>query len=361
MKQFTQWIVTATAAAWIAGGASHAQAQIGMVASAGTFNIAGVKSAGTATVFQGDAVSTDAAASQVHLKNGIDLTMAPHSSGAIYADHINLTSGTVSGRVGDTYRVVATGLVVKPASAGTEAQVQIASNRVTVAIPSGQADIATSQGALVAHMMPGNAMSYQNVSDDKAVQALGVLTRQDGHYLLRDRYTNVVSELSGNIPASYVDKLVRVKGDLATETPSLTRADRLVAVQEIKRTDATSAVPCERDPGGSVAEEMTVDGVLSQEEGHYLVSTPDHGVVEIMGNVEHADIGKKVHIRGAVIKSQTAFAPAEQIVYTEKRKFVYSDSPCAGLITGGLLITAGMLLHPDDGSSFAQTKQPVSF
>jgi hypothetical protein len=137
--------------------------------------------------------------------------------------------------------------------------------------------------------------------------------------------------------------------------------DRLVMVKEIKRSDATSTVPCESDPGGSVAKEMVVDGVLNQEDGHYLVSTSDHGVVEVMGNVDQTGIGKKVHMKGSIITGQTAHAPAEQIVYLEKRKFVFSDSPCAGLITGGMLITAGMLLHPDDGSSIAQTKQPVSF
>jgi hypothetical protein len=361
MKTLTRWIVTAAVSASIAGNVSSAKAQIGMVASSGTFSVSGVKSTGTATVFQGDALSTDGVASKLHLASGVDLTMAPHSSGAIYSDHINLMSGGVSGQVGGNYRVMATGLVLKPSKSGTEAEVQVADNRITVAIPKGQADIATAQGILVAHMMPGNAMSYQSVDSDKSVQAVGVLTEQDGHYLVRDRFTNVVSELSGTIPASYVNKLVRVKGDLGSDTPSLTRADRLVVVKEIKRSDATSAVPCEKDPGGSVADEMAVDGVLSQEEGHYLVTTSDHGVVEVMGNVEQSEIGKEVHMKGSILKNQTAFAPAERIVYTEKRKFVFSDSPCAGLITGGVLITAGMLLHPDDGSSFAHSKQPVSF
>jgi hypothetical protein len=361
MKHSRQSIFMGATAICFAGMTLGAQAQIGMVASAGSFTIAGVKSAGTATVFNGDALATGTTASRVHLSNGVDLTMAPHSTGAIFADHISLTSGTVSAQVDGGFRVQTAGLIMQPREAGTQAQVQIADNRVTVAIPAGRADIATSQGTLVAHMMPGNSMNYQNVNDDKSVQAVGVLDRQDGHYLIRDRFTNVVSELSGNIPPSYVDKLVRVTGSLSTENSSVPQVDRLVAVQQIKRTDATSAVPCESDPGGSVAKEMTVDGVLGQDHGHYLVSTSDHGVVEVMGNVDQASLGKTVHMKGAIVTGQTAFAPAEQIVYTEKRKFVYSDSPCAGLITGGMLITAGMLIHPGDGSSVAQSRQPVSF
>jgi hypothetical protein len=361
MKQSRQWIRIAGAATWLAGMALSAQAQIGMVASSGTFTIAGVRSNGTATVFDGDALATDGFASRVHLSNGTDLMMAPHSAGAIFSDHINLTTGTVSGQVNDKYRVVTSGLTVLPRDTGTEAQVQVANNHVAVAIPKGKADIATSQGTLVAHMMPGNTMNYQAVGDDKAVQAVGVLNQQDGHYLIRDRFTNVVSELSGSIPASYVDKLVRVSGQLSNDSSNVKQVDRLITVKQIKRSDATSTVPCENDPGGSVAKEMAVNGVLSQEQGHYLVSTSDHGVVEVMGNVDQASIGKTVHMKGSLVTGQTAFAPAEQLVYTERRKFVFSDSPCAGLITGGMLITAGMLIHPGDGSDSAFNKTPVSF
>jgi hypothetical protein len=362
MKHSTQWIRTAGAITWLAALAVGAQAQIGIAASAGTFTIAGVKSTGTATVFNGDALTTDGVASRVHLSNGTDLMMAPHSTGAIFSDHINLTAGTVSGQIDGRYRVVTTGLVILPRDAKTEAQVQVANNRVAVAIPKGNADIATTQGTLVAHMMPGNAMNYQAVGNDTAVQAVGVLNQQDGHYLIRDRFTNVVSELSGNIPASYVDKLVRVTGDLSTTSSNVKQVDRLIMVKQIKRSDATSSVPCEKDPGGSVAKEMAVNGVLSQEEGHYLVSTSDHGIVEVMGNVDQSSIGKTVHMNGSIVTGQTAYAPAEQLVYTEKRKFVFSDSPCAGLITGGMLITAGMLIHPGDGSSAIHNNvTPVSF
>jgi hypothetical protein len=361
MKESMRWIIAATGAAWMAGAVCTAEAQIGMVASAGTFTIDGVKSTGTATIFNGDALSTDGVASQVHLSDGIDLTMAPHSTGAVFADHVNLVRGSISGQVGGRYRVTAPGLVVQPVKSGTEAEMQIADNRVTVAIPKGQADIATARGTLVAHMVPGKVVSYQSINgDDKAVQALGVLDRQDGHYLIRDRFTNVVSELSGNIPAAYVNKLVRVTGELSSDTSNVPQVDRLVMVKEIKRSDATSSVPCESDPGGSVAQEMIVDGVLSKEEGHYLVATSEHGVVEIMGNVDESEVGKKVHMKGAIVKGQSAYAPAEQIVYTEKRKLVLTDSPCAGLIAGGMMITAGMLLQPGDGSS-PSFKQPVSY
>jgi hypothetical protein len=64
-------------------------------------------------------------------------------------------------------------------------------------------------------------------------------------------------------------------------------------------------------------------------------------------------------MKGAIIPGQAAYAPAEQLVYMEKRKFVYSASPCAGLITGGVMITAGLLLYADGGSTNPVT--PISF
>lgn len=363
MKQNRAWFCMLTAVIGTLGIIGDAQAQIGMVVSRGSFSIGGVPTSGTATIFNGDSLSTDTAASQVHLTGGADFVLAPHSSGAIFSDHVALQKGTLSGQVGPQYRVVTQGIILRPVAPGTEAEVQIAESRVTVAIPKGQADIGSAHGALLSHMVPGQVISYQNLnrgSDEEThVQALGVLDREDGHYLIRDRFTNVVSELSGSIPAAYLNKLVLVNGDLGTDKSTVPQVDRVVIVQNIKRSDATSNVPCEHDPGGSVANEMVVDGVLSQEEGHYLVATSDHGVVEVMGNVDSSDIGKKVHMKGSIIKGQTAYAPAEQIVYTEKRKFVFSDSPCAGLITGGMLVTAGLLIHPDGGSTFSEN--PVSF
>ena len=363
MKRNPAWFFMLTTLIGVGGMTSDARAQIGMVVSRGSFTIGGVMSTGTATIFNGDWLSTDAVASQVHLPSGVDLTLAPHSTGAIFSDHVALRNGTISGQVGAQYRVVTLGVILQPTKPGTEAQVQIAENRVTVAIPKGQADIGSAHGALLSHMLPGQVLSYQNLnggSDETTqVQALGVLGREDGHYLIRDRYTNVVSELSGSIPPAYLNKLVLVKGDLGTDKSTVPQVDRVLVVREIKRSDATSNVPCQHDPGGSAAKEMMVDGVLSQEEGHYLVATSEHGYVELIGDVDKTEVGKKVHMKGSILQGQTAYAPAEQIVYTEKRKFVFSDSPCAGLITGGILVTAGMLLLPDGGSTVAE--QPISY
>jgi hypothetical protein len=363
MRRSRIWFCLLTAVLSLTGLLAKAQAQIGMVVSRGSFTIDGVRSTGTATLFNGDSLVTDAVASQVHLSGGVHLTLAPHSTGAIFSDHVALSSGTLSGQVGVRYRVVTQAVILQPVSPSTEAEVQIAENRVTVAIPHGQADIANARGALLSHMVPGQVLSYQNLDQgaDEAthVQALGVLNRQDGHYLIRDRSTNVVSELSGTIPPAYLNKLVVVQGDLGTNKSSIPQVDRVVLVKDIKRSDATSIIPCQHDPGASAAKEMTVNGVLSREEGHYLVSTSDHGVIELIGDVDSASIGKRVEMKGSIIKGQPAYAPAEQIVYTEKRKFVYSDSPCAGLITGGMLVTAGLLIHPDGGS--AMTEKPLSY
>jgi hypothetical protein len=361
MRLSKLWILYAITVLDLMAVAGKAQAQIGMVVSKGNFTIAGVRSAGTATIFDGDLVATGSVASEVHLSNGVDLMMSPNSSGSIFQDHVNLIKGTIAGKVGGQYRVASEGLVLQPTSSATRAEVQVADNRVIVALPAGQADMLTAHGALVSHMVPGKVLSYQNVNgaDDKVVQALGVLDRQDGHYLIRDRFTNVVSELSGDIPANYLNKLVLVNGELLSDKPTVSQVDRLVMVKQIKRSDATSAVPCESDPGGSVAEEMKVDGVLSTEKGHYLVATSEHGYVEVIGDVDSAEVGKTVHMKGAIIQGHTAYAPAEQVVYTEKRKFVVSDSPCAGLIAGGVMVAASLLLHPDDGSQLAPT--PISY
>jgi hypothetical protein len=367
MKRNRTWSYTLATAISVLGTGSYVQAQaqakLGMVVSRGTFTVGGVSSTGTATIFNGDSLSTDTASSQVHLLNGVNLTLAPHSTGAIYSDHVALDKGTIFGQVGSQYRVETRGVTLQPVAPGTEAEVQVAENRVTVAIPKGHADIGGAHGAILSHMVPGQVLSYQNVNGgmDEAthVQAVGVLSRQDGHYLVRDRITNVAYELSGNVPGSYLNKQVMVKGVLGQDKSSIPQVDHLMNVKEIQQSDATVGAPCESDPGKSVAKEMVVNGVLSREEGHYLVHTADHGVVEVIGDVDSSQIGQQIHMKGAIIPGQAAYAPAEQLVYMEKRKFVYSASPCAGLITGGVMITAGLLLYADGGSTNPVT--PISF
>src|ERR1700760_1726820 len=137
MKRIREWSYTLAAALVVIGASRVAlcQANIGMVVSRGNFTVGGVSSTGTATLFNGDSIATDSTSTQVHLLSGVHLTLAPHSSGAVYSDHIALGQGTIFGEVGPQYRVETRGITLQPVSPGTEATVQIAENRVTVAIP----------------------------------------------------------------------------------------------------------------------------------------------------------------------------------------------------------------------------------
>ena len=340
--------------------------QIGMVISSGSFTIDDVKSSGTATVFEGDQIETNTAVSRVHLASGTDFELSPHSSGTIYADHVVLNSGTVHGQIQDDYRLQAQNLVLKPTQKNTHAAVQIASAGVTVAVPAGSADIGTAQGMLLSHMEPGTALNYATSADaayqSQTIKMYGVIDQHEDHYLIRDQYTNVVTELVGDVPTRDVNKLKMITGEVLDTKSTIPHVDRMVRIVKL---DSGSAVgmggPCALGggDGGNTVKHIDLNGTLAKSGRHFLLTNSDQHVYEVLGDMQDYKIGTKVHIKAFVLEHRQPFSPAEQVVYAEDRKsFLLFASPCAGLVAGGMIITTGVLLIPSNDFGH---HTPISF
>jgi hypothetical protein len=63
---------------------------IGVITAGGAFQVDRSPLTGSATIFEGNRIETQTASSQIHLKNGARLGLAPASSGIVYADRMVL-------------------------------------------------------------------------------------------------------------------------------------------------------------------------------------------------------------------------------------------------------------------------------
>lgn len=350
----------------VAMAASTPHAQIGMAVANGSFSLAKIMSTGTATLFDGDLLETNGVSTRVHLKNGVDLQIAAHSGAVIFGDHVQLTSGTLSARLADGYRVDAARYTVRPAGADTNVAVQIADTRVTVAVPAGSAEVDNSVGAVLSKMNAGTTLNFSDapvapVAALQQIHLLGVLTRTNDTFLVRDRYTNQINELAGTVPSKQLDQLVAVDGEVISNKSKIPNVDRIVQVTRMVLSDAAAGAPCLADGVGGVAKRVELRGMLSKEQNHFLVTNADHKTYEVVGNVGDSQVGETIHAAALTMPNHNAVSPAQQVVYTEHRNFQFLSSPCAGLVSAGSLVTTGVLLVPKDDSGGPAHTTPISF
>ena len=351
-------------------GAANPRTVVGTAVSTGAFQVAHTAANGTATVLNGDLVESAAGTSKIMLRSGSELELLPNSGTSVFENHATLDEGTLRTHFGAGFTVVSRNFVVRPSDPKTVAVVQTTATSLTVSVSSGSADILGADGSRLVHMNSGNTLNF-GAYDTKIdpniniARLLGVLDSQNGHYLIRDRFSNTVSELVGPISSKLVNHLVTVDGNVLTNLkPDVLQVDHLVQVSSIKQSDATFGVPCTPDGNSAIARAIHLDGALTKLRGHFLLADKAKGKsFELVGDVDDKEVGTDVNVRGFVLPRREAILPAEQVVYTEARKYLVAASPCAGLIIGGAIISTGAIVWPhNDGSVAAATQNtPISY
>ena len=352
-------------------GAASPRAVVGTaVSSGGEFQVGHTTASGTATILNGDQVETASARSRITLRNGTEIDLLPNSASSIYEDHATLDEGTLRTRPSAGFLVTSRNFTVRATGAGTEVLLQASPTSLTVFVPSGSADILGVNGSKLVHMLTGNTLNfgaYATTIDPNVnvARLLGVLDSENGHFLLRDRFSNTVSELVGPVSPKLLNHLVTVDGNVLTNLkPDVLQVDHLVQVSQIKQSDATFGAPCTPDGNGGIAKIIHLDGALSKLRGHFLLADKTKGkTFELVGDVDDKEVGTDLSVRGFVLPNREAVLPAEQVVYTEVRKYVIAASPCAGLIIGGAVVSTGLIVLPkNDPSSSALTRStPISY
>jgi hypothetical protein len=324
---------------------------VGTILSAGSFHVDHVTGTGTATVLNGDAVETSDNASRILLRNGVALNLSPRSGGSVFTDHATLETGTLQIKsTAAAFPIDSRAFTVTPTTPGTVATLQVAGNTLTVNVASGNAQIASASGQTLAHLTAGLTLAFDSLAAAAAdgpempVRLLGVLDAENGHYLIRDRFSNTVSEVVGPVEPKLIHRMVSVDGKTFINQKSLLpHADRLVHVSKLSASDASMGLPCAGPGAGGVAKLVEISGVVSKVRDHFVMKTAQNKVFELTGDIQDKQIGSTLHTKGFVLPPRATVLPAENVVYLEPKKFVAMSSPCVGSVVGASLVSTGIV------------------
>lgn len=203
---------------------------IGVAQSRAAFSINNASVPGSATVLDGTAIRTNDAPSDVMLKTGERLRLAPNSAAVVYRDHVVLQAGLAEAIHAAAYRIDAQSLQIRAVDSGAHLTVSLAGKKeVAVSTSGGYAEINNSSGVLVARMYPGDQIQMQPAETD-AIRLTGTVQKRGGAYVLQDETTHVTAELRGENLKAMVGKDVRINGTLKPGVSPVSGVSQVVMV-----------------------------------------------------------------------------------------------------------------------------------
>jgi hypothetical protein len=209
-----------------------APAVIGVADSRGEIRLNRVSVPGGATLIEGARLETVHTASDVSLRSGGHLLLASASTATLHRDHAVLENGTIELNGATGYGITTRDLRI--AAAAPDARVRVgvdAAHRIQIESTRGTAEVRTSQGILVARVVPGAALQLSQAAD-RTTRLTGKVRSVNGRYLLTDETTKVTVELRGDKVAKMVGKRVDVTGSVIAGEAAA-GASQIVAVSTV--------------------------------------------------------------------------------------------------------------------------------
>jgi hypothetical protein len=232
---------------------------IGIVVTSGQAQVDGAVVRGNSTLFQGSAVQSGSATSDLMLPGGSNLLLQPDSAVKVYREYAVLEYGAAVQRGSNT--LVADGLKVSSLSPQGAVFVAIQDgSRLSVAAQGGAAEVRNPAGDLVARLEPGRALSFTIQASQQDSNGLpqtppqpattgqsqtpsgtqltvhGILHKDHpgryGHFLLTDIPSKVVYELQGPGLDDLVGASVEVIGSTFDTAPA-EGASKVLSVSDI--------------------------------------------------------------------------------------------------------------------------------
>jgi len=198
-----------------------ASSAIGTVSTRGEIRVGGYSVKGTATLFDNTAVETNEFAATLRLDKGTEIKLGAGSSGTLFHDRLVLSRGVSELTTNTPFQLVANGLNIQPGAPGTSGTVAVSQeNTVEVAALTGELRVTNNQGAVLARVSPGAAVSLSAVPGAAApsFSDIGLVSLENGHFYLSSSQTGVKYEITGNGISHYVGQKVIIAGKLLNGT-----------------------------------------------------------------------------------------------------------------------------------------------
>jgi len=178
---------------------SAATPGIGIAMSQGSILINSSTSAGNATIFDGNTLETQTAASQVRLNGGAQLKLASDSRGTVYSDHVDLQKGSanITG-----YSANANGLNVRADGKASAAISMRDQGVVEIAALTGNVHVYNAAGFNVANLAPGRALDLrpQDAGASAPSSLTGCTKKTGSDTLITDETSNVTVSSGAAMP-----------------------------------------------------------------------------------------------------------------------------------------------------------------
>ncbi len=133
---------------------------IGVAQSSGSITIDNARTAGNATIFEGNTIETGKASSHLQFKNGSSVQIAADSRGKVYSDRMVLEKGSTQFTSSGKYQVDAQQIRVAGTESNSSARVAMNGPTVQVASISGTVRVTNAAGVLLANIGPGLAFNF---------------------------------------------------------------------------------------------------------------------------------------------------------------------------------------------------------
>jgi len=211
-------------------------ASIGIMVTSGRAFVDGSPVRGNSTLFAGSVVRADSAISSLRFADGSSLVLRPGAQVKVYSDHSVLEQGVVTQRGGQKRALIVDGLTIAALSEqGSVSAVVRDGSHLEAMAQDGPGEVRTPVGQLVAHLNPGQPLTF-SIS---AVQAAGQqqvtppppgptitvtgILRQDsnGNYKIGDDTDGREYLVEGRIPGNLLGATVQITGVASGESGTI--------------------------------------------------------------------------------------------------------------------------------------------
>src|SRR5579871_3739392 len=208
-------------------------APIGIITASGHFTLEQSQVWGNSTLFDGSAVETDAASSEMVLRNGVKIQLGAGSRAKVWENRIVLEKGIGQVTAPESYGVLVAGLEIRGSEPGARLQVGV-KDGVEVTALNGAARVSSGQGVLMAAIPAGHRMNFaMQAAAAGTITRAGCLLYKENHFILQDEATQEVVEVNGQDFALNVGNRVEVTGTPGTAKPVVTLATSVLNVATV--------------------------------------------------------------------------------------------------------------------------------
>ncbi len=202
---------------------------IGIVTASGSFIIEKSQVWGNSTLFDGSTIQTDAASSELSLRNGVKVQLGAKSRARVFENRLTLEKGAGQMTATAPYEIDAAGLEIT----GQRVRVSM-TDQIEVMAFAGPARVVSASGQLLASIPSGRSMNFaMQAASTGEVTRTGCLLYKDGHYILQDENTQEVAELQGTNLAQNVGNRVEASGRTSAAKPDLSVATLVIDVSSV--------------------------------------------------------------------------------------------------------------------------------